>query len=283
MGPSATRLLEFLLASAALFALYCAAMRAILSLIFLFTLSLSGSTLADSNGQGANNRLSAAEKSQGWKLLWDGETTRGWRSARSASFPKAGWMMNDGVLTVLESGGGESAEGGDIVTEERYADFELKLDFKITPGANSGIKYFCQPNLDPITGDGSKTQTGSAIGLEFQILDDEKHPDAQKGRSGNRTMGSLYDLIAANAEKHANPAGQWNSAHIIAKGQRVEHWLNGQQLLEYERSSPEFRATVARSKYNRIPGFGEWKDGHILLQDHGNRVSFRNIKIRAGQ
>ncbi len=249
--------------------------------MLLSTLSPSGHAFTDSDGQGAANTLTAAEKSQGWRLLWDGETTHGWRSARSDLFPSAGWVIDNGVLTVLESGGGESAKGGDIVTEERYANFELKLDFKITSGANSGIKYFCQPNLDPITGDGSKTQTGSAIGLEFQILDDENHPDAKKGRSGNRTMGSLYDLITAHADKQYNPAGQWNSAHIIAKGQHVEHWLNGRQLLEYERSSPEFRAIVARSKYNKIPGFGEWKDGHILLQDHGNTVSFRNIKILA--
>jgi hypothetical protein len=254
-------------------------MKATSFLILLTSLCLPTSAFAQPDGTGAANTLSAAEQSKGWKLLWDGKTTKGWRGAKSDSFPKAGWVIKDGVLTVLESGGAEAAKGGDIVTNDRYAEFELKLDFKITPGANSGIKYFCQPNLDPITGAGAKSKTGSAIGLEFQILDDKKHPDAKKGREGNRTIGSLYDLITASPEKQPNPIGEWNSAHIISKGKHVEHWLNGRKLLEYERSSPEFRAIVARSKYKKIPGFGEWKDGHILLQDHGNTVSFRNIKI----
>jgi hypothetical protein len=226
------------------------------------------------------NNLSDAEKAEGWKLLWNGRNTRGWRSAKSADFPKTGWEIRDGVLTVLESGGGESAAGGDIITRDRYANFELRLDFKITPGANSGIKYFCQPNLDPITGAGAKAQTGSAIGLEFQILDDERHPDARQGRDGNRTVGSLYDLIPADAAKRPSPIGQWNTARIVSNGHHVEHWLNGLKVVEYERGSPAFREIVAQSKYRNIPGFGEWPDGHILLQDHGNTVSFCNIKMR---
>ncbi|MCU0771071.1 MAG: DUF1080 domain-containing protein [Verrucomicrobia bacterium] len=226
------------------------------------------------------NTLSAAEKADGWKLLWNGKSTRGWRSARGDAFPKQGWEIKDGMLTVVESGGGEAVAGGDIITRDRYSDFELKLDFKISRGANSGIKYFCQPNLDPITGTGAKAATGSAIGLEFQILDDERHPDAKLGRDGNRTMGSLYDLIPAAPTKRPSPIGEWNTAHILSNGRHVEHWLNGQKVLEYERGSPEFRETVARSKYHTLPGFGEWPDGHILLQDHGNAVSFRNLKIR---
>jgi hypothetical protein len=226
------------------------------------------------------NTLNPAEKAGGWKLLWNGKNTRGWRSAKSDAFPKQGWEIKDGMLTVLESGGGEAVGGGDIITKDRYSNFELKVDFKITPGANSGIKYFCQPNLDPVTGTGAKAKTGSAIGLEFQILDDERHPDAKLGRDGNRTLGSLYDLIPAAPEKHTNPIGEWNTAYILSQGNHVEHWLNGQKVLQYERNSPEFREIVAQSKYKNIPGFGEWADGHILLQDHGNTVSFRNIKIR---
>lgn len=226
------------------------------------------------------NSLSAEEISAGWCLLWDGRTNDGWRGAKLDAFPKVGWKIEDGVLTVLESGGGESQQGGDIVTRERYARFDLQLEFRITPGANSGIKYFCQPNLDPITGGGAKAKSGSAIGLEFQILDDAQHPDAKKGQDGNRTMASLYDLITADAGKKANPVGEWNRARVVTDGTHVEHWLNGRKVLEYERGSPELRGIVAKSKYRKIPGFGEWNEGHILLQDHGNTVHFRNVKMR---
>lgn len=229
------------------------------------------------------NTLAPHEEATGWRLLWDGKTTRGWRGAKSETFPAKGWQIENGELTVLASGGGEAAAGGDIITTDRYSEFELVLEFKITPGANSGIKYFCQPNLDPITGTGAKTTTGSAIGLEYQILDDERHPDAKQGRGGNRTVASLYDLIPAVETKQPSPIGGWNTTRIACLGQRVEHWLNGQKVLEYERGSQAFRDLVAQSKYRTIPGFGEWKDGHILLQDHGDRVSFRSIKIRTSR
>jgi hypothetical protein len=225
------------------------------------------------------NTLGADEKAAGWRMLWDGKTSEGWRSAKAETFPDKGWEIKDGVLTVHASGGAEAAAAGDIITRDRFSDFELKLDFKITPGANSGIKYFCQPNLDPITGTGAKTTTGSAIGLEYQILDDARHPDAKMGRDGNRTIASLYDLMTADAAKEPSPVGEWNHAHLIVRGNHVEHWLNGKKVIEYERGSKAFRDAVAMSKYKKIPGFGEWADGHILLQDHGDRVSFRNIKI----
>ncbi len=230
-----------------------------------------------------DNTITKEERSAGWELLWDGKSTKGWRGAKLETFPASGWDMKEGVLSVLPSGGAESAAGGDIVTTKRYGQFELQLDFKITEGANSGIKYFCEPNLDPITGTGAKTKTGSAIGLEFQILDDERHPDAKLGRDGNRTVGSLYDLIPSVTNKKTHVIGSWNHAHIIVKGTHVEHWLNGQMVLEYERGSEAFRAFVKQSKFKSIPGFGEWPDGHILLQDHGNNVSFKNIKIRVAK
>jgi len=230
-------------------------------------------------GTGANS-LSAKEIAGGWCLLWDGRTSDGWRGAKLKEFPKTGWKMAGGELVVQAGSGAESRAGGDIVTRWRFARFELQLDFKITPGANSGIKYFCQPNLDPITGSGAKAKQGSAIGLEYQILDDARHPDAKKGRGGNRTIASLYDLMAADASKAPNPPGQWNHARIVTDGTHVEHWLNGRKVLEYERGSKAFRDLVAKSKYKNIPGFGEWPDGHILLQDHGNEVHFRNVKVR---
>ena len=227
-----------------------------------------------------DNTLTKAEASSGWKLLWDGKSNKGWRGAKLETFPAKGWEINDGILTVLSSGGAESAGGGDIVTTKLYSQFELTVDFKITEGANSGVKYFTQTSLDPITSTGAKATTGSAIGLEFQILDDERHPDAKLGRDGDRTVGSLYDLISPAKTKRTNPVGAWNTARILVSGSHVEHWLNGQKVLEYERGSEAYRALVAQSKYKTIPGFGEWPEGHILLQEHGDRVSFKNIKIR---
>ncbi|MEM9917203.1 MAG: DUF1080 domain-containing protein [Bacteroidota bacterium] len=224
------------------------------------------------------NNLTASEKRRGWRLLWDGQSSQGWRSAKGEQFPSKGWKIENGELTVLESGGGESTNGGDIVTKQKYSNFELIVDFKITEGANSGIKYFVNPDLN--------TGKGSAIGLEFQILDDKNHPDAKKGIKGNRTLGSLYDLIPAenlsvpSRSKTFNGIGQWNRAHIIVRGNHIEHWLNGFKAVEYERNTPMYRALVAYSKYKNWPHFGEAAEGHILLQDHGNEVSFRNIKIR---
>ena len=218
------------------------------------------------------NTLTAAEKQQGWKLLWDGQTTKGWRAAKGAEFPKEGWEIRDGVLTVVETGGAESRAGGDIVTEAEFAAFELKLDFRLTPGANSGIKYYVDTDLNKAA--------GSAIGLEYQLLDDARHPDAKMGRDGNRTLASLYDLIPAAATKPAKPIGEWNEARIVSDGRHVEHWLNGVKVLEYERGSEAFRKLVAASKYKVWPAFGERAKGPILLQDHGNRVSFRSVRIR---
>ncbi len=232
-------------------------------------------------GQAAGlNTLTEREKAEGWRLLWDGKTTRGWRSPRTDAFPERGWQIKDGELQVVATGSSESQAGGDIITHERFSDFELVVEFKLTPGCNSGIKYFVQPNLDPITGTGAKAATGSAIGLEFQILDDALHPDAKLGRNGNRTLGALYDLLPPDSAKEVKPPGEWNTARIVSRGKRVEHWLNGRKILEYDRGSPEFKKAVAQSKFRNIPGFGEWPDGHILLQEHGSQVSFRNIKIR---
>ena len=218
------------------------------------------------------NTLTEAERAEGWQLLWDGRTTWGWRSAKGSEFPKEGWEIKDGVLSVVETGGAESRAGGDIVTEAAYAAFDLRCEFRLTSGANSGIKYYVDTELNKAE--------GSAIGLEFQLLDDATHPDAKQGRDGNRTLASLYDLIPAAAGKNAKPIGEWNEARVVSTGRHVEHWLNGAKVLEYERGSEGFRKFVAESKYEVWPAFGEKPAGNILLQDHGNRVSFRNVKIR---
>ncbi|WP_139956659.1 3-keto-disaccharide hydrolase [Flavicella sediminum] len=219
------------------------------------------------------NNLTIDDKKQRWELLWDGKTTKGWRGAKLEDFPEKGWEIENGELTVLPSGGAESSAGGDIVTEALYGDFELKLDFKLTPGANSGIKYYVDTEINK--------GPGSSIGLEFQILDDALHPDAKLGNhEGSRTVSSLYDLIKADPKKHMNAIGEWNSAHIISKNKHVEHWLNGMKVLEYERGSKEFLKLVSESKYKKWKNFGLLEKGQILLQDHGDRVSYKNIKIK---
>ena len=236
------------------------------------------------------NTLSPQEEAQGWKLLFDGQTTDGWRGAGKAAFPEKGWRVENGELIVEASGGGEAAHGGDIVTVDEYSTFELSLEFMLTEGANSGIKYFITESY------GSE---GSAIGLEYQLLDDKKHPDATMGAGGNRTLASLYDLIPAHPNKIVRPPGQWNHARLVVqdtrvaewlkgnnleksvfRGAHVEHWLNYRKVLEYERGNQAFGALVARSKYVVWEGFGHWQQGHILLQDHGDEVRFRSIKIR---
>jgi hypothetical protein len=227
------------------------------------------------------NTLTDQEKKDGWRLLWDGKTTDGWRSAKAETFPTEGWSINDGVLTTQENQGKESAGGGDIITREKYSSFELKVDFKITPGANSGIKYFVHPNFDPITGTGAKASVGSAIGYEYQVLDDLRHPDAKLGRNGNRTIGSLYDILPAAKTKKPNPIGEWNTALVIVRGNHNEHWLNGEKVLDYDRTSAEFADAFAHSKFKGITDFPKWTEGNILLQEHGNEVSYRNVKIRS--
>jgi len=219
------------------------------------------------------NQLGIDEEKNGWKLLWDGSTNDGWRGARLDDFPSEGWIIENGELIVLSSGGEESTSGGDIVTDDLYGNFELQLDFKLTKGANSGIKYFVDTDLNK--------GPGSSIGLEYQILDDDNHPDAKLGNhEGSRTLASLYDLIKVDPDKPVNPIGEWNHARILSKDNHVEHWLNGMKVLEYERKSETYKKLVAESKYKIWPNFGEADQGHILLQDHGDRVAFKNIKIR---
>lgn len=241
----------------------------------------SAETCAVAPAPKGSNQLSAAERAAGWRLLWDGKTSTGWRSAGREDFPTKGWAMCGGALTITERGGGEATGPGDIITKARYSDFDLSFDFRIAPGANSGVKIFVQTNLSPIDKvTGKPVSIGSAIGMEFQVLDDAHHPDAKLGRDGNRTVGSLYDIIPAAKDKIVHPPGEWNHARILSKGKDVTYWLNGKETVHFTRGSEAFRAAVAQSKFKDIPEFGEWPDGHILIQDHGNTVSFTNIKIR---
>ncbi|MEX0779999.1 MAG: DUF1080 domain-containing protein [Balneolales bacterium] len=224
------------------------------------------------------NKLSEREKRNGWRLLWDGESSKGWRSAKSNEFPSSGWEMENGELTVRATRGEGATRPGDIITEDLYSDFELELEFRITEGANSGIKYYVDPVL--------LQAEGAAIGTEFQVLDDQRHPDAKQGVNGNRTVGSLYDLIAAEnlsvpgSSKRFSGPGSWNKARIVSRDGNVEHWLNNLKVVEYNRFSQVFQALVTNSKYEVWNGFAQGPEGHILLQDHNDEVSFRNVKIR---
>ncbi|MFK7947165.1 MAG: DUF1080 domain-containing protein [Saprospiraceae bacterium] len=224
-----------------------------------------------------NNELTDYEIRKGWRLLWDGETTNGWRSAKSMEFPTKGWSIKDGLLRVSKSNGAESENGGDIITIDQFSNFELSVDFKISKGANSGIKYFVNTDWNK--------EKGSAIGLEFQVLDDAEHLDAQRGVNGNRTAGALYDLIPPKNLSEPNRDGKrygygFNRARIVVKDGKVEHWLNEIKVVEYDKNSQVFEALIQHSKYKNIQGFGQNEKGHILLQDHGDSVTFKNIKIR---
>ncbi len=210
------------------------------------------------------NTLCQAEKEQGWKMLFDGKTTNGWKAANQDKFPSEGWKVEDGTMMAVAK-----VKGTDIVTDEKFSAFEFQFEFNFAEGANSGVKYF--------TGNG-----GPSIGLEYQVLDDKKHPDAKMGVVGNRTMASLYDLIPADKqERFTKPAGEWNIGRIVAyPDNRVEHWLNGMKVVEYVRGSNIYKALVARSKYAEYENFGMIKEAPVMLQYHQDQVKFRSLKIR---
>jgi hypothetical protein len=219
----------------------------------------SGSLVAQS---GKQNSLTKREKRLGWILLFDGKTSAGWMKANGQPFPEKGWQISNGSLTVLEN-----QKGGDIVTVDEYADFELSVDFLLSKTANSGIKYFF-----------TNYPTGGNLGMEYQVMDDDSASD---NKLANHLCGSLYDIFPPDeTTKKTNAIGQWNTAKIVSKGKHVEHWLNGIKILEFERGSDAYLAAVSKSKYKTTPVFGMVEQGRILLQEHGHEVSFRNIKIK---
>lgn len=224
------------------------------------------------------NNLSPMEARLGWRLLWDGESDKGWRQIHKKEFPDERWKIENGELTVLAIDETGDSNGADLMTEQKFQNFEFTLQYKLSKGANSGIKYLVNERLNP---------EGGAIGLEFQILDNDEHPDAKLGVNGNRTQGSLYDLLPAENLSYAGMGkrflrsiGEWNHVRIIVNQDQVEHWLNGFKVVQYKRETPVFRALVAKSKYKDWPNFGGARGGHIVLQDHSDQVTFRNIKIR---
>lgn len=220
------------------------------------------------------NELTPAEKEEGWMLLFDGETPDGWRGVNQVTFP-AGWEVVDGTLHCKESGQGEAGaeNGGDILyDEQKFSNFHLKIDYKISEGGNSGIFYLGQEvEGDPIW----KTAP------EFQVLDNERHPDAMLGENGNRKAASLYDLIPADPQ-NTKPAGEWNSAEILVYDGTVVHKQNGETVLEYHLWTDDWKEMVADSKFPELnPNWADVaKSGYIALQDHGDAVWYKNIKIR---
>jgi hypothetical protein len=210
---------------------------------------------------GEDNSLTESDRASGWKLLFDGKTSTGWQSLGGGPFPEAGWSVKEGALHLEKA-----SKTPDIVTTSKYLNFELRWDWKISPVGNSGVKYQLP---DPTKN----------IGLEYQILDDANHPDGVKNGALHQTAG-LYDLISPAAERKVNPVGEWNSSRIVVDGNHVEHWINGVRTVSYELESPEFRKSIAGSKYKKIQGFGNKAASPILLQNHGDEVFFRNIKLR---
>ena len=208
---------------------------------------------------GAPNTLTDAERAEGWKLLFDGTSMAGWRGYGKTAMPDSGWSVVDGAIT-------RTGRGGDIVATDSYRNFELALEWKVPPGGNSGVFYRALESKDPIY----------YSAPEMQVLDDAGHVD---GKNPLTSAGAAYGLYAP-PRGVVKPAGEWNAARIVARGNHVEHWLNGQKVVDYELGSPDWTAKVQASKFKDWPRYGKSARGHIGLQDHGDTVSFRNIRIR---
>ncbi len=218
-------------------------------------------SLAAAGWSAGLNTLAPDEQTSGWQLLFDGKTTQGWRSFKKATFPAKGWTIEDGWLHCLGKG------GGDVISDGEYDQFELDWEWRIAPRGNSGVKYFVLETRN------------SAIGHEYQMLDDSTNPDAEAGQ-GKHVTASFYDVLKPTVAPTTKRVGEVNHSRILVKGNHVEHWLNGTKVLEYECGSEAVKAAVAKSKFRNTTGFGDRMKGHLLLQDHGSEVWFRNIKLR---
>ncbi|MEX0600339.1 MAG: DUF1080 domain-containing protein [Rhodothermales bacterium] len=243
------------------------------------TIGCESDTSATQDAPNESNVLSQEERDAGWELLFDGESFSGWRGLGRDEIPEGHWQIENGTIRKVAGGDvptaadGQPLEGGDILTEATFEDFELALEWRVSEVANSGVKY----NVSEAMSTSSEPQH-AALGFEYQILDDDRHPDALNGPT--RTAGALYDMIPPNENKALQPVGEWNEARIVFDGSRGEHWLNGELVLEYDLDSERFASLLQASKYADIEGFADRRTGHIVLQDHGDDVWFRDIKIR---
>ncbi len=224
-------------------------------------LTLTGfcaASLVAASREDAPNQLTGEEKEQGFRLLFDGKTTEGWRGYRKKECPE-GWQVVDGALARVSA-------GGDIITVDQFDHFELRLQWKVAPGSNSGIMYFVTEEQD----------APYMTGPEYQILDNAKHPD---GRRKITSAASVYALYPPSRDV-TRPVGEWNDTKIISRDGKVEHWLNGEKVAEYDRNSEEWQAKVKASKFASMPHFAKPQKGHLCLQDHGDPVYYRSIRIR---
>jgi len=212
----------------------------------------------------APNELTRAEKNVGWRLLFDGKTTKGWRGFKKPDFPSQRWAVEEGCLRMVAPHG--SHGGVDLVTLDSFDDFDLQFEWRISKGGNSGLKYFV-----------TEARPGP-IAHEYQLLDDTTNDDAKVGE--HRQTASFYDVLPPAKSKVLRPVGEFNRSRVVVRGSHVEHWLNGAKVLEYELGSPDLKAAIAKSKFKGVTDFGTKIKGPILLQDHGDEVAFRSLKIR---
>jgi hypothetical protein len=226
----------------------------------------------------APNTLTDEERAQGFRLIFDGATLDGWRGLGRDTVPEGHWVVEDGSIKKVGSGevplqaDGQPIAGGDLMTVGTFGDFELRFQWKISPGGNSGVKYNVSEQLST-----SHPPTHAALGFEYQVLDDDGHADAALE---THRAAALYDLIAPGQAKKLRPVGEWNDSRIVFQGNHGEHWLNGDKVLEYELGSEDMRARLEASKYRDIEGFADRRKGHIVLQDHVDAAWFRSLRIR---
>ena len=205
--------------------------------------------------------LTAEQKAAGWKLLFNGKDLSGWRQYNKQTPPGEGWKVGNGNLIKVAK-----VRGGDIIHTNKFEDFELSWEWRVAPGGNNGLKYFVTE------------QRPGAPGHEYQLIDDKGHSDAKVG--AKRMTASFYDVLPPAENKPLKPAGEWNSSRILVRGNHVEHWLNGANVLTYELGSEQVKQGIANSKFKTAPKFGDKIAGHIMLTDHGDEASFRNIMVR---